>query len=216
MNLIPNIQKLIPSEPLFHNLNGCFDEAYFLKTAGSLTIDQKSSDVVIDEFEATATHMIWTMTAKPALLAGIKQLFTNKTNQRELIVLDGTAASLADALRELLPLFAIAVLPETEDLGEVADCLAEAMLYVTGHMSTLIYCIFLAPGASVIEIQPKGLDCTAFGQTWTRTMGLRYVPMRTGKCQLCHHADLACYLREGTEYETMSASDIAQAIDRLV
>jgi hypothetical protein len=46
-------------------------------------------------------------------------------------------------------------------------------------------------------------------------MGLRYVPLRTGKCERCHYADLACDLREGIQYDAISVNELRSAFERL-
>jgi hypothetical protein len=93
------------------------------------------------------------MTAKPALLINLKSLFTRIVEQHEILVLDQPSAALEEILHRMLPAFRIKILPATDDLTVIADCLAVTVLSVSGYRTTLIYCIFLSPGTSVIEVQ---------------------------------------------------------------
>jgi hypothetical protein len=124
-----------------------------VRTTGSIAIDERASEAEIDPTEAAANQLIGTMTAKPALLINLKSLFTRIVEEHEILIIDQPSAALEEILHQMLPAFRIKILPATDDLTVISDCLAVAVLSVSGYRTTLIYCIFLSPGTSVIEVQ---------------------------------------------------------------
>jgi hypothetical protein len=212
---VSNIRKLVPADPYFNNTNACFAEAFFLKATGSVSIDTAASSEDITYAKAVAEQLIWTMTVTPPVMVALRALFTNETIQSNLVVLDHFLTALIPQLEVILPHARIVTLPQTDDLSEIADCMARASLFITAHISTSVYGIFLSPGAAVIEVQPKGFECTAFGQPWTRYSGARYIPFRIGLCAKCNHTDLACYLRDGVDYDKIASTDLQTILSQL-
>jgi hypothetical protein len=201
---------VIPADPLFNNTVGCFPDAFFVKSTGSGGDDEGAA-----QEDAIAAQLLWVMSGGPRVFAAVRALYTNKTFQRDRVVIDYHVAPLSQQFVLMFPDADIGILPKTDDLAVIADCMAEASVYISGHITTMLFCVFLSPMASVVEVQPQGLECTAFGKKLAAVLSLKYVPFRTRNCTKCNDTDLGCYLRERAIYAPMPDSDLKDTLVRL-
>jgi hypothetical protein len=196
LSLTKNIQKIIPTEPLTNDTMSCFADGTFVRLAGSVSIDRNSSAVNLTVLQALADHMLWEMDTHGARMQDFKALFTNKTLKPGRVVLDHITVGLAPQLEFLFPLYQIEVIPETDDMSVIADCLAQVMLFISGHLTTVVYSIFLSSVAAVLEIQPRGLECMELSVGWVRIAETTYAPFEMVKECRCNRSNVPCYFLE--------------------
>jgi hypothetical protein len=208
VNILKNVQKIVPGDPLLNTTNGCFSEVVFLEAPGSLAIDISSPASAPTSQQAIAEHLSSILTLDRSVISGIKQFFTAVAMVPDCIVLDPHLATLFSRLQLQFPTARVVLLPDTDDLSAIADCVAAAMFYIAGHVTTLTYAIFLSPGALLLEVQPNGLECTSFGREWARLAGVQYLPIMTGNCTKCAPNDLFCYLSEDVRHGEIQLRDL--------
>jgi hypothetical protein len=77
--------------------------------------------------------------------------------------------------------------------------------------------MFLNNGATLLEIQPDGMECTAMGQQFARGIGVTYVPFRVARKCVCEESDLVCYLENKPKWEKpITDTAIRDIVDRIV
>jgi hypothetical protein len=213
LHLMKNIERIVPGAPLLNDTLACFAEGHILRAAGAAALDALPRSMTHEE--AIAEQLLWTMQWRPEWVAALRARFTERTMVSGRVVVEAGSAGLIQYLRQIVPAASVEVLPTTDDLGVVADCLAQAALFIGTSVFSMVFCMFMSPGAGLLEIQPAGFKCTAFGNSWAKLAGVKYQPLRTGECDYCDHTNLPCYLTNGTQYDPITLAELYQAMERL-
>jgi hypothetical protein len=213
-HLMKNIRKIIKTEFLFNDTRGCFADGSFMKAVGPMPLDVASQNTT--RADAIAAQLIWTMTFAPEVFVLLRSQFTKKNIVKGRIVIDEVAAQLLPDLQLWFPTATIVAIPTTDDLSVIADCIAQAALFIATRIESLAFALFLSPGAGVVEMQPTGFECTAFGIRWVTAMGGKYRPLRTGTCAYCSYTDIACYLLNGTSYDAVRQEELLEVVTQLL
>jgi hypothetical protein len=217
VSLMRNIRRLVPAEALLNDTQGCFADGTFLRAPGAVPVDlNATAGTNISYSQAFADQFLWTVSLNRQIVEAFRGLFTNRTLKPGRVVVDRVAAALAPQIERMFPVLHVAILPDTDDIAEIADCVAQATLFISTHISTLVYSIFLSSSAALLELQPKGLECMALGHPLTKLVGAAYAPFRVASECACNYSDVECYLTTEPEYEDVTSADLRTAILKLL
>jgi hypothetical protein len=212
-----NIRRIVPAEALLNDTQGCFGDGTFVRAPGAVPVDLNATESRnISYAQAFAEQFLWAINMNRQIVEAFREVFTNRTLKPGRVVVDRVAAVLAPQIEKMFPVLHVTILPDTEDIAEIADCVAQATLFVSTHMSTLVYALFLSPSAALLELQPKGLECMALGHPLATIVGAAYAPFRFASACACNYKDVECYLRTEPEYEDVATADLRTAILRLL
>jgi hypothetical protein len=211
--LLKNLNRIISVPPIFAETNGCFADGHFLAAPGSHPFDQPDPGPR-SELQALVDHIHLVSGVNPAIIPRLRDRYTNKVMKNGRIVVDRLASGRVRTIERLFPGMDVVILPETDDLHVVADVIAEAQVFVTCHISTIVFGVFMHPGASMLEIQPDRLECTAFGARWANMGRSKYIPARIAESCECHFTNLTCYLEHETVYEGLTEERFQDALER--
>jgi hypothetical protein len=212
VNLIKNIEKIMPGDVFLNTTDLCLDTAVFLKAPGGVPLDVPANGNTVTSQQAIAEHLASLTESDPWIISKLRGCFTKATVTTGMIVLDQYMARLSPRLQNSFPGVNIEIVPDTDDLATIADCVGSAVVYIAGHVTTLVYSIFLQPGALVVEVQPDGFGCTTFGRDWARLAQVGYLPIRNGTCAKCNSTDLFCYLNEDIRHSEVPQQDLKDGI----
>lgn len=214
IELIPNLKFMISTDILLNDTLGCYGNGYFAKAPGGKSIDENLT-IYNDKSEAQllAEHLAWVMAARPSLIAPFKQMFVTYPLVSNKVILDAVGELYREQLERLYPDLVFERLPETVNMQEMANAVAEARIFIGGHISSLAFGVFMYPEAFMIEIQPNGLECSAFAQKFAQMSGAGYASMHTGKCKVCTFDNLTCYLDSELKYRPISDKNLKAVID---
>jgi hypothetical protein len=110
----------------------------------------------------------------------------------------------------MFPYADVRALPEG-DLAEIADAVSEAHVFVACHMSGVVLAMFAR--AAVVEVQPLGMGCTAFGNLWAPIGNAVYIPLaREGACD-CPFSNLSCYLEAEPVWGKIDDKELQRTIE---
>jgi hypothetical protein len=217
VSLLRNIQHIVPTEALMNDTQGCFADGTFLSAPGAVPVSLNATGTTnITYGRAFADQFLWTISLNGRIVKAFGDLFTNKTVKPGRVVVDRVAAALAPQIERIFPGLHVIILPDTEDIVEIADCIAQANLFISTHISTLVYAVFLSSSAALLEFQPKGLECMALGHPLTKLVGAAYAPFRHASECACNYSDVQCYLRTQPEYDDVINADLKEAITGLL
>jgi hypothetical protein len=130
----------------------------------------------------------------------------------EKIVIDRSGFFIVEMIRQILPDVEITILPETNDLLEIAQEIAKSHVFIACHISSLVLAAFAR--CVVIEIQPVGLGCLVHGETWAHVSAA--VHLRLAKDSNCHcgRKNLTYYLKEPYEWPKVNPRELRNVIKR--
>jgi hypothetical protein len=127
------------------------------------------------------------------------------------VIVDQYGSFFAQRIRRMFPEVEVDVLRESADLVDAARDVAEAHVFVACHISALVLAMFVR--TALLEVQPAGLGCTAFGSMWTQVHGAVYVPLMMDAMCDCHYANLSCYLEREPVWGKIYDSDLRHAME---
>lgn len=208
VHLIGNLEKIVNMKVIMKETAGCFGNAFFPRAPNQVTV---SEDGV--EIGALANHLTWMFDAKGAVLKLFRDRITSNQMIHKRVVID---SSLYDEVKSLFPGMDVVVLPESNDISEVADCVAEANVYIAGHVSTIVFAMFMSQGATLLEVQPTGLECTSYGRHFAESAGARYemVPSPNKLCARCGKNDISCYLSSEIKWGRIPEFVLTETVGR--
>ena len=82
-----------------------------------------------------------------------------------------------------------------QGFAEIHRDVSEARLLIGNHISSLIYMMFLHPGASVLDLTPKKYACNVWARTMAERLNLTYVSMYGNR--MCECPNFSCYDMNG-------------------
>lgn len=206
-----NMKLLIPNDPI-DLTNQCFDHARFLLTAGSIPYYRESEGLIISEAESLATQFYRISNADPNALVRFRNIYARKQKMiKNRIVLDFTLQSMESLVQECAPDCEIVVLPEGREMDKVAKTIASSNIFITAHLTSAIYGIFLNAGASMIEISPKNCECKTFGKKYAQKVGAKYIPYYNN-IQKCPCENELYYFTQKVEYAPLEKSRLEFSI----
>ncbi|OHS98163.1 hypothetical protein TRFO_09012 [Tritrichomonas foetus] len=215
--VIPNVQRLVKDTVLTNESKVCIAEGHFIRSPGSIPLSVNSSAVNMTEIVSFCHHLNWIMDIKPEIMPSFKNFFTNKEMKQSTIVIDNTCFEKLN-IKKLIEQYSsnleIVRLPEESSLiTEIAEVVSTAQVFIGSHLSSLIYGIFLPKGATMIEIQPEGCECTYYGQSFATMAGARYHPIRiTGQCK---KNTILLYMNQSElNYQKVTFTEIKKSLDQ--
>jgi hypothetical protein len=213
MWMVKNIGQMVPGKILLNDTRGCFADGDFLRAPGGVAIDDFTNTYRQSPIVALVEQLLWMITIRVDVMAGFRAVFTNRSLVPELILVDRISETLIPRIRKEYPTLSVAKLPETEDMTVVADVVASANVFIASHLSTFVFSVFLSPKATLVEIQPKGMECTAFGERWAHLSGAHYVPLRVAPECDCPYSNLTCYMTAEPTWSRITDTELKRALE---
>jgi hypothetical protein len=212
--LIRNLQKIIPRHSIFAEQRICFRDAIFLQATGAVPIDVSAEAVDNSESAAVAWQLNWASSLAPSALKALVAVYTTAPIQPGRIVVDGNLIGLAGRLGRLYPFFQVTDLSESDDISEVADCVASAQLLIAGDVPACAFALFMGANATLLEIQPDGMECLVVGEQFAEAAGAKYRAWRAAAECECKVTEAHCYLASGERhYPEITDEEIRAVID---
>ena len=168
------------------NASGCIREGIFLKTTGSIPYSIHSSQMPNTINGELANMYEWISSYSDSIIPSFRKRFTNNSIKRGRIVLSKTIQKICP---EEYILSLIKGIPEINDIRneievktinedmtliEIANIVSTADLYISGDLSEYIYGVFLNTGASFVEFQRNGAECSHLGSKFARLGHAKY------------------------------------------
>ena len=101
-----------------------------------------------------------------------------------------------------------------QSFAEIRRDVSEARLLVGNHISSLIYMMFLHPGASVLDLTPKKYACNTWARTMAEKLNLKFVSMfgnRKCECPNFSCYDMNRFSSDGEDYNVIMEEAIRLA-----
>jgi hypothetical protein len=206
--LRPNLQKhLIAGIQRIVNVKtinaGCFAAGEFPRTPGAIPFGGLSEITLAD-------HLLWMGSESKMLHNFCQELAGDVKVVRYRIVIDRFGGFLLNCICRMFPNANVLILPETNDIIVLARIVASCHVFVACHVSAVMLGMF-AKGA-VVEVQPDGFECVAFGKLWTPVGGAVYIPLKTGGRCNCTNSNLSHYLEALKVWENVDEETLRHAI----
>ena len=212
--LIPNIQKLI-YDPIFpQNTDTCFVEGIFLRSPTVVPVGLVEPDVNYTTKDILEDYLEWIMNFLPEIIPYFKQHFTNKTTiKKNKIVLDNNVKAMANKIKRFLPDAEITILDDNvEDISIIADTLGDAELFISSHISTFAFALFLPENSTLLEFQPDGLYCTTYGEFFAKMANAKYNSFFKSLSGQCDCPNITCFFKDQLLYNQMSEKNLKKII----
>jgi hypothetical protein len=104
-------------------------------------------------------------------------------------------------------------LPKTDDMTVIADVVASANVFIAFCVLSFVFAVFLSEQAALVEIQPKGMECTAFGERWAHLRRPHYVPLKAAlKCD-CLFSNLTCCIAAEPTRTRITDRELKRALE---
>lgn len=191
--LVDNIKYLLPKSPIYNETEMCFESVVFPKSIGSIPFQYNSTDINQTFGMALYDHFRWINTLNPKIMKHFRYFFTDKEIFTKKIVVAPDFEVFLENIHDEFPDYEVVLLPNTNSSIEIANILGDAQVFIAGYVSTTIFSIFLPPGATLIEIQPKGMECTQYGKIYATFSNVSYIPYYTLTTN-CKCQKLRCYI----------------------
>lgn len=187
--MIPNIKKLISNPVMLNNSHGCFFDGHFIRSTGSIPLKFNSTTFGQTESFLLAFHFGWIMDINTRIMSKFIRLFTQQEMVPNTVVLDRLASQFKRILKQRFPECNFIDLPDIEDenntIESIADVVASAQIFISSHISSSLFAIFMSKGSTLFEIQPLGCECMFNGHAFSQMAGVRYVPFYQNKtCEI--------------------------------
>lgn len=187
-----NVQYIIPH---ISDLSGgmCFHDGRFATSYGAISIEEKNYE--IESSEAMGAYLRHITSYTPDVVAEFKKLFTNHEMQRGRITISRTFMDYIDFIKSVAPGSDVVVMPDTDDIAYIADVVSSSQLLIADDISTIVYAMFLSPGATLLEVQKQPMKCTRFGEKFSNFAGANYISY--GDADSCECTNIECYMISG-------------------
>ncbi|KAH0787983.1 hypothetical protein GPJ56_008084 [Histomonas meleagridis] len=204
-HLLQSIGRITQSPILLNDTKGCFDEGHFIRSTGSIPLDLNVSSHNTTESKSFGSQYQWLFSLKPDLIHHFRSLFTSNTKVSNIIVVD-RYKKYANIIEQLYPGYSVVKIPKTENVAEIAELMSSAKVFISSHLSTMVYGLFLSKDATLVEMQPIGRECTNHGKKIAEKVGCGYHAMMKKSCR-CR--SLECYFRRVPTYNEVSEKDFS-------
>ena len=212
--LIPNIQKLL-YDPIFpQNENTCFSQGIFLRSPSAIPVGLIKPNVNYSKIEVFDDYLEWIISFKPEIMGYFREHFTKKTQiKKNKFVLDKNVKVFSKKIQHFLPEAEIVILDETtNDISIIADTLGDAEMFISAHISTFAFAVFLPENSTLLEFQPNGLECTRYGEKFAKMANAKYYSFFKNTLNECECSNISCFFRDKVLYNQISEKNLRKNI----
>jgi hypothetical protein len=211
MSIVPALNMLFPDIPVLNISETCMDHGVFLRGPGGVRIDQYATQAEPD-LVSLVSHLRWLLGMGTDTIQSFRAALINSTITNGTVAVDKIAAGLTPHLSVLFPGLTVKVIPRHANFTAVVGLVSDASVLITTGPSSLFFSVFLPPNATIVEIQPNGLECAQFGEEWASLIGIRY--MKTGSRENCEDArpNLTKYFEDDQKYAPIVDRELVKVI----
>jgi hypothetical protein len=210
--LMEYLRPLAGYKVFFRNASECFSDATFPRASASLPLLSRPQSGFA-EVNALADQLLWAIGLNPAATRAFGALYRNTTARPGHVLLDRETERFRVRLQKLFRNCTFRKWPKSDNFWKIVQKVAECQIVFVGHISSTAFGLFLSHNATMLELQPEGLECTAFGERFAELAGAHYRPVRSAPRCDCQFTNLTCYLEHKRKYPPVSDAELKVSLE---